>query len=266
MFVEIIKALLIPPAINCVLLVVGLLFLRRYRLIGHMLITVAVVSLFLLSTDYVASALERSNQKYAAVDTDKLPDDQQLTIVVAGGSHHGIAEEYGYPVPTTVSLTRLHYASYLHRKTGYPVLLTGGPMYKNQIHSEILAQSFSNEFKTDARWLETNSRSTDENAQFSADILLPLGRRQILLVTHSYHMNRAVKSFQKAGFAVIPAPTIISYEVGIGNWRHWVPLASGLQRSANVIYEIVGLARDNLSLQFNGTGNQTGNHGELIPN
>lgn len=204
----------------------------------------SVVSLLLLSTDYVASVLERSNQKYGALNLEELPNNDPLTIVVAGASHNGRTDEYGYPTPTAVSLVRLHYASFLHRETGYPVMLTGGEMNKNQIHSEILAHSFQNEFKTEAHWLEKKSRSTYENAKYSAEILFPLGRKKILLVTHSYHMNRAVKAFQQAGFSVIPAPTIISRKVSIGNWRHWAPGASGLQRSTNVIYEYFGLAKE----------------------
>lgn len=244
MLQEIVKAGLIPPALNGVLLICGLLLLPWYKTVAKLLMLTSIVSLLLLSTDYVASALEGSIEKHPALALDELPRSEALTIVVAGGSHHGAADEYGYPTPTSESMMRLHYASYLHRKTGYPVMLTGGLMNENQIHSKILAESFLNEFKTRAQWLETKSRSTAENAKFGAEILLPLGRKKILLVTHSYHMQRAVKSFQQAGFEVIPAPTIISRTLGMGDWRYWVPGASGLQRSANVIYEYFGLARD----------------------
>ncbi len=244
MFQEIIKAFLMPPALNGVLVVAGLLLFRWHKKAGGVLMLLSVVCLLLLSTDYVASVFERSNQKYGALNLEELPNNEPLTIVVAGASHNGRTDEYGYPTPTAVSLVRLHYASFLHRKTGYPVVLTGGEMNENQIHSEILAHSFQNEFKTEARWLEKKSRSTYENAKYTAEILFPLGRKTILLVTHSYHMNRAARSFQQVGFTVIPAPTIISRKVGMGNWRHWVPGASGLQRSANVIYEYFGLVRD----------------------
>ncbi len=247
MLQEIIKAWVIPPALNCVLIIGGLLIARWHKTAGRLLIVFSIGSLILLSTDYIASALENSIQKHDELSVEDLPDNEPLTIVVAGSSHHERADEYGYPTPTSVSLERLHYASYLHRKTGYPVLITGGMTKKNQIHSEILAQSFLNEFKSNTRWRETKSRTTYENAKFSAEILFPLSRKKILLVTHSYHMNRTVKSFEKAGFTVIPAPTVLPRKVGIGDWRHWVPGALGLQRSANVIYEYIGLARDSLS-------------------
>lgn len=244
MLQEIIKAWLIPPALNAVVLVTGLLLARWYKTAGRLLIILSISSLLLLSTEYVASVLENLVQEHDALTLENLPDNKLITIVVAGESHHSRADEYGYPTPTSVSLKRLHYASYLHRQTGYPVLLTGGVMDKHQVHSEILARSLKDEFKTNVRWQETRSLSTHENAKFSAEILLPLGRDTILLVTHSYHMKRSVRLFEQAGFNVLPAPTVITETIDISDWRHWVPGATALQRSAKVIYEFFGLARD----------------------
>lgn len=243
MFQELIKLWMIPPALNCLVVLAGLLILKRFKSTGRMLIGLSLLSLLLLSTDYIASILEMSIQEHPPLVLADLPREQSLTIVVAGASHHDRADEYGYSTPTSVSLVRLHYAATLHRLTGFPVVFTGGLMGQD-IHSEVLARSFSDEFKIDARWTETKSRSTDENAKYTAKILLPLGRKSILLVTHSYHMKRAVKSFRNAGFTVIPAPTMLSNKLDVKNWRHWTPGASGLQRSSNVFYEYFALVRD----------------------
>ena len=129
-------------------------------------------------------------------------------------------------------------------------MLTAGQM-RQEIHSQVLARRFSEEFKIDACWSETKSQSSNENAKYSAEILLPLGRKTILLVTHSYHMKRAVKSFQNAGFTVIPAPTVLSGKLDVSNWRNWIPGASGLQRSSNVFYEYLALVRDRFTPQIN---------------
>ncbi|HEX3776216.1 MAG TPA: YdcF family protein [Polyangiaceae bacterium] len=52
------------------------------------------------------------------------------------------------------------------------------------------------------------SRSTQENAHFAAQILLPHGTRRIGLVTCDWHMPRALRNFEAAGFEpiAIPAP------------------------------------------------------------
>ncbi len=48
------------------------------------------------------------------------------------------------------------------------------------------------------------SRTTEENAQFTAAVLSPQGVRKILLVTDAPHMLRASLLFRGYGFTVIP--------------------------------------------------------------
>lgn len=50
------------------------------------------------------------------------------------------------------------------------------------------------------------SRSTYENAFYSAEILRQKGVGRILLVTEAYHMVRSERCFRKLGLSVIPAP------------------------------------------------------------
>lgn len=52
---------------------------------------------------------------------------------------------------------------------------------------------------------EECSRTTEENAQFTALRLKPEGVRRIVLITDAPHMMRSLDIFQKAGFAVVPA-------------------------------------------------------------
>lgn len=51
---------------------------------------------------------------------------------------------------------------------------------------------------------EGRSLTTYENAQFTADLLLPQGVRRILLVTDGSHMLRSLLTFRAFGFEVIP--------------------------------------------------------------
>ena len=54
--------------------------------------------------------------------------------------------------------------------------------------------------------VETNSESTYQNAIFWALLVHPKPRERWLLVTSALHMPRAVASFRKAGFEVVPWP------------------------------------------------------------
>jgi uncharacterized SAM-binding protein YcdF (DUF218 family) len=52
---------------------------------------------------------------------------------------------------------------------------------------------------------EECSRTTFENAKFTAEVLEPRGIRSIILVTDAPHMLRSLLTFRSVGFRVIPA-------------------------------------------------------------
>lgn len=54
---------------------------------------------------------------------------------------------------------------------------------------------------------EPCSRTTEENARFTAEILKPQGVKRILLVTDPPHMLRSLLTFRSLGFDVIPHAT-----------------------------------------------------------
>jgi len=236
------KYWLIPPAINVVLIIIGALLLRRFYKTGLLAIVLSAVLLYLLSTPNIASRLAHSLESHTAVQIDELPKNENIYIVVAGASHFVHAREFGTSSPTTPGLVRLHYAANLHRRTGFPILLTGGPIPNHtEPNASVMARSLELEYKIKAQLLETKSNTTLENALFSAELLKPKGVSKILLVTHSYHMRRAVTLFEHAGFEVIPAPTQLSHHYALDNWLFWMPDAENLQLSASSIYEYIGL-------------------------
>lgn len=90
--------------------------------------------------------------------------------------------------------------------------------------------------------LENDSRTTDENAVFSARMLQPKPGQRWLLVTSSWHMPRSIGVFRKAGFADIEA-----YPV---DWRTrgWIDATEtsdtasfGIARADLAMHEWVGL-------------------------
>src|SRR5580692_5992524 len=60
--------------------------------------------------------------------------------------------------------------------------------------------------------MESRSRNTEENAEFSKALAAPKNGERWLLVTSAYHMPRSVGAFRKAGFAVEPYP--VDWRVG----------------------------------------------------
>jgi len=234
--------MLLPPGINIVLIVVGLLVVKLVRRSGLILISTGVISLLLLSTPVVSALLLLSIEDHRAVVPETIPKDRPMAIVVLGAGHSDVASEYGVSTPTDGGIVRLHYATSLHRRTELPILLTGGPLNaRRNIHSEVLARTLKNEFKIEAKWLERKSATTWQNALYSAEILQGEGITDIVVVTHSYHMRRAVHLFQLAGFNVIAAPTQLGSPYNWRDWRYWLPNSGAMDLSSKVMHEYIGL-------------------------
>ena len=236
------KTLLLPPAINLMVIAFALLLPKSLRQLARALIALSALSLWLLCTPVVSSMLAISIERYPAIDPQQAVQSGAKAIVVLGASHIDTAPEYGASSPNDDGLVRLHYAAHLHRRTELPLLLTGGPTNKLQrVHSRVLDRSLRQEYDISAAWIETKSATTWQNALYSAEILHPVGIRDIVLLSHAYHLPRAVKLFETAGFNVTAAPTRVNTQYPWNNWRFWLPSAVGLDLSAKVLHEYLGL-------------------------
>lgn len=232
---------LVPPAINIVLMLIGLVLMRWKRYLGLFVLSTGVLSLWLLSTFVVSSYLAVSIQKYPAATPDTIEKNKSQAIIVLGASHLDMATEFGVSTPTDEGLVRLHYAANLHNRTGLPIMLTGGQMNRLEIHADVLGESLQSQFGITAKWYERKSSTTWQNALFSAEILHSSGVKNILLVTHSYHMQRAVNLFEWAGFNVTPAPTRLHSVYSWRKWQYWMPDVGALKLSSSVMHEYLGL-------------------------
>ncbi|MFT7885251.1 YdcF family protein, partial [Salmonella enterica] len=63
------------------------------------------------------------------------------------------------------------------------------------------------DFGVSAKWIESDSRNTLENARQTRKTLKQAGIERVYIVTHAWHMPRAKMAFQNAGLQVVPAAT-----------------------------------------------------------
>ena len=89
--------------------------------------------------------------------------------------------------------------------------------------------------------LESNSRTTYENALFLREMLKPRSGERYVLVTSAFHMPRAVGTFRRHGFDVVPWP--VDYRTrGPQDALEWTASVSGgLERADFVVKEWLGL-------------------------
>lgn len=89
--------------------------------------------------------------------------------------------------------------------------------------------------------LEDASRTTDENARFTRDLLKPSAGQRWLLVTSAWHMPRAMGCFRQAGFEVIAWPVDYRTPVSVEWTRVFSSLPDGLRRFDTMAKEYLGL-------------------------
>jgi uncharacterized SAM-binding protein YcdF (DUF218 family) len=90
-------------------------------------------------------------------------------------------------------------------------------------------------------WKEERSKDTWENAAFSAAMLRNAGIHSVYLVTHAWHMRRAIIAFRAAGLTVTAAPVAMDEPPHFG-FHSLVPLVSSWQTSFYALHEWVGTA------------------------
>ncbi len=230
--------LLIPPAGLLWVVLVGLLLRPFRRRLGGWIAATGLILLYLLSLPAVGGGMIAALEATGPAATD-IPPPGAIIVLGADGERTPDPEVTAEPGP--LSLQRLAGAAETTRKDGLPVLMSGGSVGHDQpAVADLMGTAFANIFGLKARWLESNSRNTCENAQFSAEILRREGIQSAYVVTHAWHMPRALLSFAHAGFPVIPAP--LRGEVNEKNGlSDYLPHTSAWLRSFYGIHEWIGL-------------------------
>ena len=234
-----IGALFMPLGIVLIVLLVALLMAWRSPLQAWRPIVAAIVLLYALSTQFVADGLLYVLEP---APRDPAADASGQAIVVLGGGTYHRAPEYGGDTVKAGTLQRLRYAARLQRVLGKPVLATGGSPEGSLIaEAQLMKQVLQQDFQVPVQWVEQRSNNTLENGRLVYRLLKPAGIERVYLVTHAWHMPRARLAFERAGFAVIPAPTGFAtrFELTIIDF---LPRAEALSDSTWFFHEILGIA------------------------
>ena len=239
LFAKVLGSIATPPGANIVLALLGLLLLARSRRLAGLVLFVAVGSLYAFSTVIVAGALERSLYEHAALSPDTEPLAAEAIVVLGGGGYRDPLDLDGLATAGGPTLERLRHAASLHRRTGLPLLVTGGSTVPGMPReAELMTRSLRNDFGLGVRFVEDRSRNTAENAALSAALLEEAGIARIVLVTHAAHMARATEAFVRQGLAVTPAPVVaVDAPLGVAAF---MPRVDALSSSASAVHEHVG--------------------------
>ena len=227
----------LPPASLALLALLALLLpSRRAPRLTRSLPLLLLIPLVALSLPVVAASL------LAALDLPETqpagPPPQAIVILSAD-----VERAAGAPADIgAMTLERERAGAILAKRTGLPILVTGGVITAPPPLGEMMAASLPADFGVPVRWTEARSATTWENAQFSVPLLKADGITRAYLVTHAWHMRRSVLAFQRAGLDVVPAP--VRRDPGPRyTFDEFLPRTSAWMRSYLALHEWAGLVQ-----------------------
>lgn len=233
-----------PLGSALVLALLGLAFNRRW------VVFLAIAWLWLWSTPWAAHKLAWSLESRTPLSTARaLPAAD--AIVLLGGALGPTVPNWRAQANLSAAGDRLVLAADLQKLGKAPVILYSGGSFSGRKPVEAedgarLLQDWG--VPATALRLETQSRTTRENARYSLPILRELGARKVLLLSSGWHLPRALVNFRaeagRQGLAIefIPAacdPVEIS-EASLAGMR-WLPNTEALSVSRTLFKEYLGL-------------------------
>lgn len=228
-----------PPGCFLYVALLGLLVARWHRRGGRVLVCIGLVGLTVLGLPAVAVSMIVALEQNLPVEPP--PNAMPEAIVILGGD---LMRNAGEPLalPGYLTLDRLRTGVELGRRTGLPILVTGGIVQEDRpAVATVMATSLRGDFQLPAKWVEDTSSDTWENASFSAGILDKQGIRSIYVVTQAWHMRRALLAFRHTGLVVTAAPTSMNPPIDLDP-SDFLPHTSAWGLSYYALHEWIGCA------------------------
>lgn len=239
----IIKQLAFPPSSLLLLVLVSFILRKRWPRLSTAGVLGGLAGLYIMSlpitVEYTARVLE-SAAPLKPAQWSTLAQQADAIVVLGGGREVGDPAWQG-DQPSLMAMQRLRYAARLAKASQLPILVSGG-LHFGQPPSEaqLMADSLAQDFSVEARWLESDSRTTWENARYTAKLLQAEDIHRVVLVTDAWHMPRSRWSFEQFGFEVTSAPVGF---LSVANGRPlngWMPEGKAMWQNTALLNEAIG--------------------------
>jgi uncharacterized SAM-binding protein YcdF (DUF218 family) len=234
------NALLVPPISLLVVALLGSLIERGYGRIGRFLRWAGLLSLLVLALPVTSGVLMIALERDLPLTPP--PGSPPQAIVILGGDVVQNDEESLVLHLGQVSLERVRAGAALSRRTGLPILVSGGSVRDDEpAVAATMADSLMRDFQVPARWSEDASHDTWENARLSAAILRGQGIGSVYVVTNAWHMRRALMAFADTGITATAAPPRMD-QLLTPFGANYVPVSGAWQESYLALHEWIGCA------------------------
>ena len=176
----------------------------------------------------------------------KLPDRIDGVIVLGGAFDTTVMSARADPALNTAAERLTIVPGLAKRYPGVPIIHTGGDghLVASGANEAEGAEALFDDFGLEKGRivLESRSRNTVENAEFTRDLVSPEKGQTWLLVTSAFHMPRSVGVFRKAGWSgIIPYPVDFRTRGWQDLTRGFSGVSTGLRRFDIASREWIGL-------------------------
>lgn len=243
---------LLPPLNGLAVVCLGLALGARAGRTGRVLACAGAVMLLLTSLPIIADSLIAGLERGITMPAPGVAGASRApgaaaapgAIVILSGDGTTIVDGGGLRTDVgPLSLERLRAGARLARQTRLPVLITGGPLgNRGAPIGIVMAEALADDFAIAPRWVESGAQDTWENASLSAPMLRDAGITCVYVVTHAWHMRRALIAFRAAGIEAIPAPVALDAWPDPQQASAWIPRVSSWVRCYYAMHEWVGYA------------------------
>jgi uncharacterized SAM-binding protein YcdF (DUF218 family) len=200
-----------PSTALMLLFAFGFSLYWRGRAKAGMRVLAASIAIYIVASisplpNAIMLGLEQHYSRPTAASLDRVDG-----IIILGGVVDTIVSRTRDEISLNEAAERLtEPAALAQRFPAARIVISGGDgalIYKSESEAEVAKRFFTRMGFDPARiTLETESRTTAENAAFTKKLLNPPAGERWLLVTSAFHMWRAMACFRAAGFDVTPWP------------------------------------------------------------
>ena len=225
------------PTVFITLCIAGALLALVSCRIGVAVVLVSSLCLYAAATPALSARLLRQVEIEVPANVDLSA--AQAIVVLGGdvriGNGTDIADTLG-----PLSYERLAWAVRAYRLLHLPLVVAGGPAAVGHAsEGALMRAALEEDFAVPVAWSEERSRTTWENAVGTARLLQPSKLTTIVLVTHAWHLPRALWSFERAGFRALPWPAPRT-ALGTGRITDFLPNLGALHDTFYALHELLG--------------------------
>lgn len=233
---------LLPPGIFIIIL--AGYCIRQYwkqQRVSHLLLVITAF-FYLLSTSLVGDGMVRTLEERHTPPSEVQGD---VIVMLGGGALPDVTGVHGLGQLSGSAANRLLTTAQLYHRLQVPVLVSGGQVYQTGGAEAEIAKSILISLGVPAEKIivEGRSRNTTENAIYSKQLMEVNALHKPILVTSAFHMERAIRQFNKIDIQVLPYPTDYQAKrtVAVELAAQLYPSAAALQNVSLAIKEYIGI-------------------------